>query len=314
MVRRPTKDVEQFDLPSSGTIRQSQVIAEFNKGNNLRAYLGADSGVPTSGNLKLTDFYGKSASDAVDSWTYDSTDYIEGLNYFSPGSKSGINRSKCPWNATGAAFDKTSATKGTTAYSSAMTCTHASGGGGSIVPQAYYSGFDGAINSQYPNNGATQYCDSLFPFQKLKPGNYRISGNSRAYGGSDRWAEAYLYMHFFSTWSMSGGVGYVSGAHGSNKKLVLGGRQLSSSTPQTGTFTVPEGYEYVCVEFRNANNVYSPGMYGCSITNIVVTKASRIGSAIREKISNQAGTLEIPDEPEEPLPPDSALETMEEDN
>lgn len=48
-------------LPGSGTIKQSQVIAEFNKGNNLRAYLGAATGVPSSGNLKLTDFYGKSA-------------------------------------------------------------------------------------------------------------------------------------------------------------------------------------------------------------------------------------------------------------
>lgn len=48
-------------LPT-GTIKQSEVKAEFNKGNNLRAYLGAAPGVPSSGNLKLTDFRGKSST------------------------------------------------------------------------------------------------------------------------------------------------------------------------------------------------------------------------------------------------------------
>lgn len=61
MVAEKADIVVERALPGSGTIRQSQVIAEFNKGNNLRAYLGAATGVPSSGNLKLTDFYGKSA-------------------------------------------------------------------------------------------------------------------------------------------------------------------------------------------------------------------------------------------------------------
>lgn len=45
------------DLPGSGTIKQSQVISEFNKGNNLLDYLG-EGGVTGSAPLKLTDFYG----------------------------------------------------------------------------------------------------------------------------------------------------------------------------------------------------------------------------------------------------------------
>lgn len=59
------------DLPASGTIAQSQVIAEFGGGSNLRSYLGAASGVPSSGNLKLTDFYGKTADNSVSSYVMD---------------------------------------------------------------------------------------------------------------------------------------------------------------------------------------------------------------------------------------------------
>ena len=55
-------------LPAKVPIRQSQVIAEFTSisGKNLKAYYGAAAGVPTSGNLKLTDFLGKSASAPID--------------------------------------------------------------------------------------------------------------------------------------------------------------------------------------------------------------------------------------------------------
>lgn len=62
MARRPTTlDIQPAALPNSGEIRLSQVKSEFSKGNNLLAYLGAATGVPTSPPLKLTDFYGKSS-------------------------------------------------------------------------------------------------------------------------------------------------------------------------------------------------------------------------------------------------------------
>lgn len=48
------------DLPASGTIKLSEVKAEFGKGNNLLDYLG-EGGVTSSAPLKLTDFYGTSA-------------------------------------------------------------------------------------------------------------------------------------------------------------------------------------------------------------------------------------------------------------
>ena len=301
MARRPARpnlpEVSETALPSNGTIKQSQVIAEFNKGNNLRAYLGAASGVPSSGNLKLTDFYGKTASDAVSSWTYNANDYIAGVAEVRAGTW-GLDRARCPWNATGAAFDGTIDTKGTTAYRDAMTRDENTTGGSNIQNRGSGSGFRGPINSQYPNSSSNvAYCNSLFPFQKLQPGNYSISGQTRCYSGDGRWGEAYLYLHFFSTWAMSGGIGYVSGAHSSNKRQVLGGRNVGSSpVPQSGTFTVPEGYEYVCAEFRNANNVYQSGAYDCQILSITVTKTSRLGNAIREKIAGQSETLEIPDD------------------
>ena len=48
------------DLPGSGTIKLSEVKAEFGKGNNLLDYLG-EGGVTSSAPLKLTDFYGTSS-------------------------------------------------------------------------------------------------------------------------------------------------------------------------------------------------------------------------------------------------------------
>lgn len=49
------------ELPGSGTIKLSEVKTEFEKGNNLLDYLG-EGGVTSSAPLKLTDFYGTSAS------------------------------------------------------------------------------------------------------------------------------------------------------------------------------------------------------------------------------------------------------------
>ena len=56
-----TTDIADFALPGSGTIKLSQIKSEFNKGNNLKAYYGVASGIPSSGTIKVTDFYGKSA-------------------------------------------------------------------------------------------------------------------------------------------------------------------------------------------------------------------------------------------------------------
>ncbi len=57
-----TTDIEGFTLPGSGTIKLSEIKSEFNKGNNLKAYYGVANGIPSSGTIKVTDFYGKSAS------------------------------------------------------------------------------------------------------------------------------------------------------------------------------------------------------------------------------------------------------------
>ena len=48
-------------LPGSGTIKLSEIKAEFGKGNNLLDYLG-EGGVTSSAPLKMTDFYGASSS------------------------------------------------------------------------------------------------------------------------------------------------------------------------------------------------------------------------------------------------------------
>lgn len=53
-----------MSLPNSGTIKLSEVKAEFGKGNNLLSYLG-EGGVTGSAPLKLTDFYGTSAGPEI---------------------------------------------------------------------------------------------------------------------------------------------------------------------------------------------------------------------------------------------------------
>lgn len=58
-------EVSPMALPDRVPIRQSQVKAEFKKGNNLLDYLGVASGIPTNPPLKLTDFLGKSAGPDV---------------------------------------------------------------------------------------------------------------------------------------------------------------------------------------------------------------------------------------------------------
>lgn len=53
-----------MSLPSSGTIKLSEIKAEFGKGNNLLDYLG-EGGVTGSAPLKLTDFYGTQSGPTV---------------------------------------------------------------------------------------------------------------------------------------------------------------------------------------------------------------------------------------------------------
>ena len=54
-------DGEGRALPGSGTIKLSEIKTEFGRGNNLRDYYGVASGIPSSGIIKVTDFYGKSS-------------------------------------------------------------------------------------------------------------------------------------------------------------------------------------------------------------------------------------------------------------
>ena len=60
-----TTDIQEFALPGSGTIKLSEIKAEFKKGNNLKSYYGVASGIPNSGTIKITDFYGKSSGNVV---------------------------------------------------------------------------------------------------------------------------------------------------------------------------------------------------------------------------------------------------------
>lgn len=79
------------DLPSSGTIKLSEVKDEFGKGNSLLGYLG-EGGVTSSAPLKLTDFYGTAASDAVPSENF-GDGYLIGLHgYVNQGTSGSLDQ------------------------------------------------------------------------------------------------------------------------------------------------------------------------------------------------------------------------------
>ena len=81
-----TTDIQGFALPGSGTIKLSEIKSEFNKGNNLKAYYGAASGIPSSGTIKVTDFYGKSASTgSAPQGSYSGLDYLKSAPYINAG-------------------------------------------------------------------------------------------------------------------------------------------------------------------------------------------------------------------------------------
>jgi len=61
-----TTDIESFTLPNSDEITLSEIKSEFNKGDKLTDYYGVAAGVPSSGTIKLTDFYGKSSDNTTD--------------------------------------------------------------------------------------------------------------------------------------------------------------------------------------------------------------------------------------------------------
>ena len=56
----------QSSASAADPLKFSEVKTEFDLGDNLRSYLGAASGVPSTGTLKLTDFLGTSA---IGVWT-----------------------------------------------------------------------------------------------------------------------------------------------------------------------------------------------------------------------------------------------------
>jgi hypothetical protein len=83
-------------LPPKGEIKQSQVIAEFGKGDNLISYLG-EGGVTSSAPLKLTDFYGTSSGPAAE---WDTLTYTPAYGHCKvpPGANGSGGTTSYPWN------------------------------------------------------------------------------------------------------------------------------------------------------------------------------------------------------------------------
>lgn len=205
-------------LPGSGTIKQSQVKAEFNKGNNLRAYLGAAPGVPSSGNLKLTDFYGKTADNSLSDYITDGRNgtYIFGGSYFAPSSDANIGKTDPTANGQTMYWNK-----GDQPFDGTESGSFADGNDGNMgILYRRFSGADnqgGVRSGGYGNEsfgiyaGEDNYYKSIgsavwcFPWQKITKGPHTFSGqyyqNTAGYPDND-YNELVLFLVEFDTWSL----------------------------------------------------------------------------------------------------------------
>lgn len=214
-VQEEFKNIREERALPTGTIKQSEVKAEFNKGDNLRAYLGAADGVPSSGNLKLTDFRGKSADNSLSSFVHNTNVWTarpaSSSTPFNPSSDTNV-QSRDPtavetmyWNRGDQPFD------GTTNGSFSTSCT------GSLY--RYYGSRDNGQSTYCQGNGRfgeisggndNYYQDSTscvwaFPWQKITKGPHTFYGNWYAQVTSYPSAgitQQWLYLVEFDTWTL----------------------------------------------------------------------------------------------------------------
>lgn len=194
---------EGYDLPGSGTIKLSQIKTEFNKGNNLKAYYGVTSGIPSSGTIKVTDFYGKSAGGdpVAPSGNYNSA-YITQYQTTDPDNIGAIQFG----------------------YQTFWWC--AGKGGGNPTKWGDEAGVFGADKQDYPNcstrkvsvQGQTSSLNNYYPYLKVGPtqgpGDYRDFAGTWSNGRiNDMWevgnAAGGTFSKSFSAFSNKDAADYL---------------------------------------------------------------------------------------------------------
>lgn len=262
------------DLPASGTIRQSQVIAEFGGGSNLRSYLGAAAGVPSSGNLKLTDFYGKSASNAVSSYVFDYYKHNSSNNYggqhnlgYNQGSgQLPSDSGDYYWPISDKPFEIVNDPEMPTSTQMntwGNTAGYQPGDGAYDNCNVASSGISGSISTGSVNGAHLWFRRSKgFCFQKVKPGTNTFS--CRMYAsyngdpnlGTQRVSRIRAYIREFDN-PVAHNTNFLKMATKGNRHYLGEAYQIYSQNAQTRSITVTTTLPYIFVEVYYETNSYS---------------------------------------------------------
>lgn len=261
-------------LQNTGTVGHSEIMAEFGKTGafDLSAHGAPLIGKTANTGINETDFYGATASDAINGpWNYYAGDYkIDMASQFYGTKRSvvGLDYTGAPrWNTTGAAFDKTAATKmGTNAHDS-IPYYQERGSQSGYDCKAYNNGLYLAIDSQYPNDGSNwTRVWTLYPFQKMKPRTmtFQFNNSSVRVSGNDagRSALLHVWVRQFDTWNYGDAhSGYCTGEGPKQFLFTIGGQGNFSRAITTTK-------EFLFFEYKWENNCYNP--ITCDIGQIKV--------------------------------------------
>lgn len=267
-------------LPSSGTLTIEDIANEFGGvvPHDLSEYYGADTGVPTSGELSISDFYGTENTNAVDSMS--GSDWANMGSIGSPvSSGTGFaSGTSLYWGSADAPF--TSAANNTPKYSEGVTGT---GGASGFTPLVNLGSnafeYSQSTVSIYPYGWVAR--SLTIPVQKLRKQTYNwslnasITGTGNAVYDPNPAGYIIVTLEAYDTWNSAGANSYVSNLQNTAYLVDTGFVNPGSSGWQasySGQFT--NSGEYVMLKVYLYQNIYY-GVYGpyTGIKNFGLTKA-----------------------------------------
>jgi hypothetical protein len=286
------------DLPGSGTIKLSEIKTEFGKGNNLLSYLG-EGGVTSSAPLKLTDFYGTGASDAVSSETFG-------------------NGWVAAFKATNNTLSFTDKASGTPSgyphkwpLSKQDNLQHAL-----ISPYTPVVTQDSAIIKAYPSWGrsfarhfgysprmqvnqygsasdkATTY--GVHPCQRLKPGPHTFNGWYEAENSGHDGTSYSVECSILEYETMTAGSDGFATAGGRYRRTVLASKSASTIgvIPQKSfAIKITTTYEWVFFEIKAETRHDRGTIADACLTSITSTRAQQTAVELAEKIKSKPAEM-----------------------
>lgn len=238
-------------LPASGILTIEDIANEFGGvvPHDLSEYYGADTGVPTTGELAISDFYGTSSTNAVESMSGSDWTFTGDLS-----SATQTATSRRYWGPADAPF--VSGAPNTPKVYIAKTVGETSNGT-SLTPSIDTTNrpleYDDTNFSLlfFPGHRGEDLVSisAHFPVQKLRVGDYDYSVNIRVpavvndFYDSDSSSSIRLYIEVYDTWVDDGANSYLTNQLSSTRIVNIQGNQDGVfGTGYTGTITVSGQY------------------------------------------------------------------------